>query len=484
MRLPLSRLLVMILLAPGCAGTRAGVDLGRDQSAEQVGFPDGGRRDDTPRDRDGDRVADARADARRDGPCTPSCAGKACGGDGCGGSCGACAAWESCSAGSCVCQTPLPPGWPGAFAAAAYPLLVATKATSLQGQDNLYAPELHPLAGGFVLWYGGQGADGHDRIFVATSSDGVRFRKWPSDAAPLAALDHGSSNHVNDPSVVRVGNLWHMYYTDAPTGEDDRIWLATSTTLAGFQKLQQVLGPGAPGSWEAQKVGRPAVLLEGGVFKLWYDGQDGKARHVGYATSSDGKSFTRHPLNPIFKNAGAIDVKAVGGVYVMLREAGDGTYWATSVDGVHCWTDRGKLFGKSGQAYDAFGQVTPFLQLVAGKPVAVWFGGAQVATWNQNRIGVGTPAGAPLAGGGCTACTPAGWSCSAACQQAGLPAEGSCAAPGSANPGACCACQASGCEGCLGGAKDCHAACVGVGAVGGRCANPGSSNPGACCACW
>jgi hypothetical protein len=477
----------MALLALGCAGTRTGPgEAGNlDQRAEQVAFPDG-----RPRESSADLVAadgssDARRDARRDGPCTPSCAGKACGGDGCGGSCGVCAAWESCSGGSCACQTPLPAGWPGAWSASPYPLLLATKAAQVQGQDNVYAPELHPLAGGFVLWYGGQGADGHDRIFVATSSDGVRFRKWPSDAAPVAALDRGGSNHVNDPSVVRVGNLWHMYYTDAATGIDDRIWLATSTTLAGFKKVQEVLGPGAPGSWESQKVGRPAVLLEGGVFKLWYDGQDGTSRHVGYATSTDGKSFTRHPLNPIFKNAGAVDVKAVGGVYVMLRESGDGTYWATSVDGIHCWTDRGKLFGTSGQAYDSHGQVTPFLQLDAGKPLAVWFGGALVATWNQNRIGVGAPAGAPLPkGGGCTACTPAGWSCSAACQSAGLAAEGSCAVPGSTSPGACCACQPSGCEGCLGGAADCHAACVGIGAVGGRCAHPGSSNPGVCCACW
>jgi hypothetical protein len=364
-------------------------------------------------------------------------------------------------------------------------VVVPTKGAAAQGADNIYAPEIHPLTGGLVMWYGGQGGDGHDRIFVATSTDGAEWRKWPTDAAPQPALDRGSSNHVNDPSVVKVGGTWHMYYTDAPTGIDDRIWLATSTSLAGFKKQQQVLGPGASGSWESLKVGRPAVLREGGVFKMWYDGQDGTSRHVGYATSTDGKTFTRHPLNPVFKNAGAIDVKKVGGVYVLLHESGSGTYWATSVDGVHCWVDRGKLCGTSGQAYDAHGQVTPFLQLDGGAVKAIWFGGASVSTWNKNRVAVAFPsAGAGPSGGGCTACTPAGYSCSAACQAAGAGASGTCGAPGSVNPAACCVCSASSCKSCLGSALDCHAACVGIGAQGGACAHPGSTNPSVCCACW
>jgi hypothetical protein len=207
---------------------------------------------------------------------------------------------------------------------------------------------------------------------------------------------------------------------------------------------------------------------------------------VGYATSKDGKSFTRHPSNPVFKNAGAVDVKKVGGVYVMLRESGSGTYWATSIDGIHCWVDRGKLLGKSGKAYDAYGQVTPFLQLsAAGKASAIWFGGASVSSWNKNRVAAAYPTGAAgPAGGGCTACTTAGWSCSAACQAVTSSPVGTCAVPGSTNPGKCCACSASKCAGCLGGAKDCHAACVGIGAAGGTCAHPGSTNPSVCCACW
>lgn len=377
----------------------------------------------------------------------------------------------------------LPTGFPSSVALwNRNPVVVPTKSASMNGADNIYAPDIHVVSGVYAMFYGAQGGDGSDRIFLAWSKNRAEWRKYPSDAAPAPVLDKGASNHVNDPSAVYVGGKWRMYYTDAATGIDDRIWLAESTKLTGFAKVKMVLDKGPTGSWEAEKVGRPSVLYEGGVYKMWYDGQASGARHVGYATSSDGLTFTRHPQNPVFKNAGAIDVKKIGGVYVMVREAGDGTYWASSPDGI-CWVDRGKLFGLSGAAYDQYGQVTPFLDVTAGKLEAVWFGGASAASWDKNRIAVAWASGfsAP-SGGGCTACTTSGLSCSEACQGVGISA-GVCGNPGSTSPGSCCACSSEGCDGCKGSAKDCQQACVNAGKAGGWCANPGSTNPSACCAC-
>ena len=51
------------------------------------------------------------------------------------------------------------------------------------------------------MWYGGQGRDGHDRIHLAESDDGVNWVRRG------VVLDNGEANHVNDPSVVKVGNV-------------------------------------------------------------------------------------------------------------------------------------------------------------------------------------------------------------------------------------------------------------------------------------
>lgn len=380
------------------------------------------------------------------------------------------------------CGSTLPAGWPASFVPYTWnPLLVPSSGSANHGADNVYAPDLHDWLGVRVMFYGAQGSDGHDRIYAAWSKNGMEWRKYPTDAAPLPVLDRGASNHVNDPSAVLVGSTWRMYYTDAPTAENDRIWLAESDSAHGFVKKAEVLGP-VSGTWESDKVGRPSVLVEGGVYKMWYDGSTAGVRHVGYATSTDGLTFTRHPANPIFLNAGAIDVKKVGAVYVMLREAGDGTYWATSSDGV-CWKDRGKLFGLSGKPYDAFGQVTPFLETDGTSVRAVWFGGASVSTWNKNRIAAAFPAGATIPGGaGCTACTTAGVSCTEACSVAKGGSSGSCGSPGSTSTGSCCACASDGCDSCV-AAGNCQAACVSAGKSGGYCAYPGSADGSKCCAC-
>jgi hypothetical protein len=364
----------------------------------------------------------------------------------------------------------------------ANPVLVPSKQAAAQGADNVYAPELVRKDGLVYLFYGGQGEDGHDRVFFAWSSDGFSFQKWPSGDAPEPALDVGGSNHVNDPSVVFDGVTFRMYYTDAAVGIDDRVWLAEGTSPTSFHKVAEVIDVGPPGSWESVRVGRPAVILDKGTYRMWYDGTGPSGRHVGYAESKDGVTFVKHPGNPVLLHAGAVDVKQVGGVFVLVHEGGDGTHWATSVDGL-CWVDRGLLFGKSGGAYDAHGQVTPFLDVVNGSPVGVYFGGASAPTWDENRVAVAPAAGVVLPAAGCTGCLAPGLSCAEACASGGHGDSGSCGAPGSTDPGACCSCGDDGCGGCLPAGTTCHAACVANGASLGFCANPGSKDPAACCGC-
>ena len=45
-------------------------------------------------------------------------------------------------------------------------------------------------------------SDGHDRIHLAESRDGLTWEKRG------VVLEDKDANHVNDPSVVRVGNEW------------------------------------------------------------------------------------------------------------------------------------------------------------------------------------------------------------------------------------------------------------------------------------
>ena len=374
------------------------------------------------------------------------------------------------------------------------PVLTPSAGTGVQGADNIYAPHILPHNGQWWMWYGGQGNDGHDAIFVAFSDDLVTWSKYGGNANPIPVVDHGSSNHVNDPSVVFVGGTFFMYYTEAPVAEEDEVHLATSTDGLNWVKQGAVIDVGAPGSWESDRVGRPSVIHEDGEFRMWYDGQIfGVGRHVGTATSPDGFTWTKHSGNPIVLYEGAIDVQRVGGFYVMLAEGHNSTNHYTSFDGLD-WQNEGTIFEKSGNSYDAFGQVTPHLVMQQGNPVAIFFGGASDVCWCKNRIAVAFPAGTQISDPGpiegCSGCLNGFPDCASACQGGGF-ATGVCALPGSTDPSACCSCSDDGgggssgqdCSECLVGASNCQEACQNIGFSSGVCAAPGSTDPDACCAC-
>ena len=262
------------------------------------------------------------------------------------------------------------------------------------GAGNAYAPEILVENGVYRMWYGAQGRDGHDRILLAESADGLA---WEPKGV---ALDHGSANHVNDPSVVKVGETFFLYYTRAPVDIRDEIALATSPDGVSWQAQGTVLGPGADGAWDSLLVGRPSVLYENGRFRMWYDGRcdlpvgapaagvpksDRSVRAVGYAESVDGLTWIRPQAEPVFgEDAGGVHVVRVGATLVMTVESREGTGLATSPDGL-TWQSQRLLVDRSGTNVDRFGHVTPFL-LVEPERVTLFAGAASSASWDHNRI--------------------------------------------------------------------------------------------------
>jgi hypothetical protein len=145
------------------------------------------------------------------------------------------------------------------------------------------------------------------------------------------------------------------------------------------------------------------VLVENGVFRMWYDGRKdlpmnapaakgvpksaNSVRAVGYAESPDGIHWNRPSDSPVFEaDAGGIHVVKVRGGYAMVYEGHDGTHLATSSDG-RSWQAQGLLAAVSGDDSDRFGHVTPFLMLNEDPiPATLFIGAARGAMWDRNSI--------------------------------------------------------------------------------------------------
>jgi len=114
-----------------------------------------------------------------------------------------------------------------------------------------------------------------------------------------------------------------------------------------------VLEAGAPGEWDQGGVVSGAVLFDGAMYHMWYGGFRTiplvwPDADIGYATSPDGVTWIKHPLNPVFVRAGTWDSAGIwpgavvwdGALYHMWYGGGTQTGYATSPDGVS-WTPYG-----------------------------------------------------------------------------------------------------------------------------------------------
>lgn len=99
-----------------------------------------------------------------------------------------------------------------------------------------------------------------------------------------------------------------MWYT-GQTGGHSAIGYASSTDGVEWKRMRDkpVLRPDQP--WEKAAVMCPDVIWDGNekIYKMWYSGgEQYEPDAIGYATSPDGKTWTKLKKNPVFKSDPAI----------------------------------------------------------------------------------------------------------------------------------------------------------------------------------
>ncbi|NLH11018.1 MAG: hypothetical protein GX464_06725, partial [Holophagae bacterium] len=126
-------------------------------------------------------------------------------------------------------------------------------------------------------------------------------QSWTRFAGNPLITERGSFQ----PEVVVVGGTYHMYYTDRSV-IPEIIRHRTSGDGIAWGASAVVLQSGTAGAWDDDGVVCSAVLVEGGVFKMWYTGRGttGPVNQIGYATSPDGVTWTKHPT-PVMSVGGA-----------------------------------------------------------------------------------------------------------------------------------------------------------------------------------
>lgn len=149
--------------------------------------------------------------------------------------------------------------------------------------------------GTYKMWYAGRNAAGTYAIGYATSPDGITWTKYASNPVlTLGGLGAWDSQIVREPNVVKDGSTYHMWY--AGTENWPRFNIGHATSPDGIAWTKDSANPvlvGTAGQWDANETYSPSVVMNGGVFEMFYSGENGNRWLEGHATSSDGTVWAK-----------------------------------------------------------------------------------------------------------------------------------------------------------------------------------------------
>lgn len=136
----------------------------------------------------------------------------------------------------------------------------------------------------YKMWYlGGTLVDGKikEAVGYAVSEDGMNWIKY--DKNPV----FNTSELDVRPYIIKDSGLFIMVYNCfSGMGESTGICYATSPDGINWTPSSRnpIVTPGPPGSWDAAKLVHPAIIRNGGTYKIYYVGFDASGRsRIGFA---------------------------------------------------------------------------------------------------------------------------------------------------------------------------------------------------------
>lgn len=168
----------------------------------------------------------------------------------------------------------------------------------------------------------------------------------PVLAPGLETKDDWDAGAIGSASVIKVGDVFHMYYEawgklnhDGAKHDYDSLQIGHAVSLDGVHWAKDPANPvlrcGVPGTWDEHGTWDPFVRYEDGKFKLWYGGNKDDRYEWAYATSDDGSNFEDH--GPISQLGDVEDIHVArdpkSGEYRMYYWDRSKASWGNIMDG-------------------------------------------------------------------------------------------------------------------------------------------------------
>ncbi|MCM3294145.1 hypothetical protein M3661_29030 [Paenibacillus sp. MER 180] len=152
-------------------------------------------------------------------------------------------------------------------------------------------------------YYQGMNENGVTQIGLATSNDGITFKKEKNPTLTLGDSGTWDALAVADPYVIKHDNYLIMYYLGMNELGIQRLGVAKSTDGLKWEKslANPILDVGSKGSFDVNGLGEPSVVYNAPYFYMIYTGRDvNENRDIGLAISLDGINWSKVSATGIF----------------------------------------------------------------------------------------------------------------------------------------------------------------------------------------
>ena len=147
------------------------------------------------------------------------------------------------------------------------------------------------LGSEFVMFYNAKPHRGSERIGIAISDDMISWKRYGENFVleNKHPTDEKRGVISGDPQIVRMNNLWVMFYFGAFWKDGAFDTFAASRDLVHWTKWDgpDLIGPSE--SWDKTFAHKPWILKHDGVVYHFYCAVGDKGRAIGLATSKDMK---------------------------------------------------------------------------------------------------------------------------------------------------------------------------------------------------
>jgi len=159
-------------------------------------------------------------------------------------------------------------------------------------KSNIIWDKAKTLGSPFVMYYNGKIKGGYEKIGMAVSDDMIHWKRYGKDSVVANGEDkqHGITG---DPQIVKIGDLWVMFYFGAFWRPGAFDTFACSTDLVNWTKWT---GPDLVQSsepWDKTFAHKPWIVKHDGVVYHFYNAVGDQGRVIALATSKDLKNESK-----------------------------------------------------------------------------------------------------------------------------------------------------------------------------------------------